>query len=110
MWLRRVGDALGQAQFDLVTSLTMTAVGLRLTVGFSGDARAERAVASGRKLAFKVANDPDLGDSFPVGVGVHTGVAYVGVVGEIGSLDFTVLGDTANTAARPGDAALGVNS
>ena len=75
--------------------------------GFSGDAHAERAVASGRQLAFTVANDPDLGGSFPVGVGVHTGVAYVGVVGEIGSLDFTVLGDAANTAARLGDAALG---
>jgi class 3 adenylate cyclase len=37
-------------------------------------------------------------------VGVHTGLPYVGVVGEIGSLDFTVLGDAPNTAARLGSA------
>jgi adenylate cyclase len=42
----------------------------------------------------------DRGEGFPAGAGVHTGVAYVGVVGEPGSRDFTVLGDTANTVAR----------
>jgi adenylate cyclase len=37
----------------------------------------------------------------PLGVGVHTGVAFVGSVGsQSGTSDITVLGDTANTAAR----------
>ena len=37
----------------------------------------------------------------PVGVGVHTGVAYVGAVGAGGGVpDITVLGDAVNTAAR----------
>jgi adenylate cyclase len=34
-------------------------------------------------------------------------VAYVGVVGEAGALDFTVLGDAANTVARLGSSAAG---
>jgi adenylate cyclase len=34
-------------------------------------------------------------------VGVHTGIAFVGSVGsQSGTSDITVLGDTANTAAR----------
>jgi class 3 adenylate cyclase len=36
----------------------------------------------------------------PVGVGVHTGVSFVGTVGEGDAVDFTALGDTVNAAAR----------
>ena len=37
----------------------------------------------------------------PIGVGVHTGLAYVGLVGSMGSeVQFTALGDAVNTAAR----------
>ena len=75
--------------------------------GFVGQSHPERAVAAGRKLASDLASAPDLGDSFPAGVGVHTGIAYVGVVGEQGSHDFTVLGDTPNTTARLGSAVAG---
>ena len=35
-----------------------------------------------------------------VGIGVHSGPALVGTVGGGGRLDFTVIGDTVNTAAR----------
>lgn len=39
----------------------------------------------------------------PVGVGVHCGPAFVGVMGvDEGALDFTGVGDTVNTAARLG--------
>ena len=41
----------------------------------------------------------------PVGVGVHTGVSYVGSVGEGDARDFTAVGDTVNTAARLTDRA-----
>lgn len=75
--------------------------------GFVGDKHAEAAVAAGRKLASTLASAPDLGKSFPVGVGVHTGVTYAGIVGEKGSHDFTVLGDVPNTVARLGSAAQG---
>jgi adenylate cyclase len=33
-------------------------------------------------------------------VGIHTGVSFVGFVGEDDALDFTAVGDTVNTAAR----------
>jgi adenylate cyclase len=37
----------------------------------------------------------------PVGVGIHTGEAYVGTVGTEGAVtDFTALGDAVNTTAR----------
>ncbi len=37
----------------------------------------------------------------PVGIGIHTGVAFVGSVGSQGTAtDITVLGDPANIAAR----------
>ena len=36
----------------------------------------------------------------PLGAGVHTGVAFVGIVGTRGSSDFTALGDPVNIAAH----------
>jgi adenylate cyclase len=75
--------------------------------GFVWTSHPARAVSAGRTLVSALADAPDLGESFPAGVGVHTGVAWVGVVGEPGSLDFTVLGDTPNTAARLGSTASG---
>ena len=75
--------------------------------GFVGSDHAERAIAAGRRVAQDLQSDERLGESFPAGVGVHTGMAYVGVVGEKGSHDFTVLGDPANTVARLGSAAEG---
>ena len=42
----------------------------------------------------------DGGPWAPVGVGVHTGVAYVGTVGLGHERDFTALGDAVNVAAR----------
>jgi adenylate cyclase len=45
------------------------------------------------------------GDPIPVGVGVHTGIAYVGAVGTEDHVEFTALGDAVNTAARLASAA-----
>jgi adenylate cyclase len=69
--------------------------------GFVGDDHPGRAVAAGRTLTANLQAHTD----FAAGVGVHTGVAFVGVVGEEGSLDFTVVGDVANTTARLGSSA-----
>src|SRR5206468_5121159 len=41
----------------------------------------------------------------PIGIGVHTGVAYVGRVGEGDACDFTAVGDAVNTTARLASAA-----
>jgi adenylate cyclase len=53
---------------------------------------AERAVAA----ALEIAGCAPL----PVGVGVNTGPVVVGTIGGGGRVDFTVIGDTVNTAAR----------
>jgi adenylate cyclase len=67
--------------------------------GFAGPEHAAAAVAAGRRLLVETGNDGD--DPWvPVGAGVHTGVSFVGTVGEGDAVDFTALGDTVNAAAR----------
>ena len=65
------------------------------------DANRHREVAAlrlGRSIGYGSEDGPWL----PIGVGVHTGVAYVGTVsGSEGTItDFTALGDDVNIAAR----------
>ena len=74
--------------------------------GFAGPEHARLAVQAARELLRATGHaDPD-GPWLPVGIGVHTGTAYVGAVGAGGTLyDFTVLGDAANTTARLASAA-----
>ena len=59
---------------------------------------ADRAVAAALDIADDVAER--FGDSLAVGVGVNSGRALAGTVGGGGRLDFTVIGDAVNTAAR----------
>jgi adenylate cyclase len=72
---------------------------------FVGPDHARHAVAAGRRLVADLRLPGKWGDAVPAGVGVHTGIGYVGVIGEPGSYDFTVQGDIANTTARLGSAA-----
>jgi adenylate cyclase len=67
--------------------------------GFAGSEHAAAAIASARDLVEHMGND---GPSpwIPIGVGVHTGMSFVGSVGEGDARDFTALGDTVNAAAR----------
>jgi adenylate cyclase len=67
--------------------------------GFSGPAHAAEAIAAARELLAETGHD-DGEPWIPVGAGVHTGVAYVGTVGEGDAFDFTALGDAVNTASR----------
>lgn len=64
-------------------------------------AHATKAVESAQAL-LKVTGHADPGGPWvPVGVGVHTGVAYVGAVGSTETVtDFTAMGDAVNVAAR----------
>ena len=72
--------------------------------GMSGMGHAHQAIEAARRIASH-STDADHG-GLPVGVGVHTGVAFLGAVGEGGEVtDFTALGDSVNTAARLGSEA-----
>lgn len=69
--------------------------------GFAGAQHAGRALEAARKLLAVTGHGGIDPPWIPLGVGVHTGVAYVGSVGSKDSaVDITVLGDTANIAAR----------
>lgn len=59
---------------------------------------AERAVRAAREIAEMVRDR--YGDDLRVGIGVNSGRVVVGTVGGGGRLDFTVIGDVVNTAAR----------
>jgi adenylate cyclase len=67
---------------------------------------AARAIATASQLmrAFgEIA--PDGGGALPIGIGIQTGNAFVGAVGEAPHTELTALGDVVNTAARLASAA-----
>jgi len=69
--------------------------------GNAGQAHARRALEAAQDILDATGHSRPEGPWIPLGVGVHTGIAFVGSVGsEGGSSDITVLGDAANTAAR----------
>ncbi len=74
---------------------------------FTGTASpAESAIRAGQAILEGVGSRDGAPAWLPVGVGVHSGIAYVGVLGtEDGQLDFTGVGDPVNTAARLGSVA-----
>jgi adenylate cyclase len=67
--------------------------------GFAGEDHASRAIGAAHELLHETGNDTQEPWA-PIGVGVHTGVAFVGRVGEGDACDFTAVGDAVNTAAR----------
>lgn len=70
--------------------------------GVSGPRHAAKAVAAGRTLLEAAGReDATPMGPIPVGIGVHTGEAYVGTTGPEGApTDFTALGDVVNTTSR----------
>jgi adenylate cyclase len=67
--------------------------------GFAGEDHAARAIKTARELLMETGHG-DEEPWIPVGIGIHTGLSYVGYIGEGDALDFTAVGDTVNTAAR----------
>lgn len=67
--------------------------------GFAGKDHAARAVSAARDLLHETGHHGGT-PWIPVGIGIHTGVSFVGYVGEDDALDFTAVGDTVNIAAR----------
>jgi adenylate cyclase len=69
--------------------------------GFAGPDHAHRAIEAGKEILRLTGHGGTDAPWIPLGVGVHTGTAFVGSLGsKDGVNDITVLGDVANTAAR----------
>ena len=68
--------------------------------GFAGPDFKRSSVRAGLALLRKLGHGGEREPWLPVGVGVDAGVAFVGNVGGEDFVDFTVLGDPVNTAAR----------
>ena len=84
---------------DIVDKFVGDEVVALFVPGFAGTDHAAKAVGAARGLLRATGND-DGEPWIPVGTGVHTGVAYVGRVGEGDACDFTALGDPVNTTSR----------
>ena len=75
-------------------------IGLYLP-GLAGPDHARKAVVAAQQILRATGHEDRAGPWLPVGIGVHTGSAYVGTVGGAGDItDFTALGDAVNTTAR----------
>lgn len=72
---------------------------------FAGADHARDALDAGRELLQATGNVPGQEPWVPIGIGVHTGDAFVGTVGSGDMLEFTALGENVNLAARLGSAA-----
>ena len=71
------------------------------TPAFAGPNHAQTAIKAGREILQATGHGQGKTPWIPVGVGVNTGVAYIGSVKmEGGRTDITILGDVVNTAAR----------
>lgn len=69
--------------------------------GFAGSAHARVAIEAAQGMLRATGHDDPNGPWIPIGIGVHTGIAFVGAVhSDEGMTDITVLGDAPNTAAR----------
>ncbi len=70
--------------------------------GFAGEEHPRRAIEAAMELLELTGHHDDKGPWLPIGVGVHTGTAFVGVVGgtEDNPSDFTALGDNVNVTSR----------
>lgn len=69
--------------------------------GFCGAEHARLAIDAAIELLDVTGHGTHGGPWLPIGVGVHTGLVYFGVVGDAGGYsDFTAMGDNVNVASR----------
>jgi adenylate cyclase len=66
----------------------------------SGEQHAARAIDAGRALLHATGHGGAEGPWVPLGVGIHTGPAWVGAVGTGTRTELTAVGDAVNTTAR----------
>lgn len=85
----------------LVEKLIGDAVTGFFTPGFPGPDHARSAVRAAQSILRATGHNQPSGPWIPVGIGVHTGTAYVGAINsDSGVTDIAVLGDAANIGAR----------
>lgn len=76
------------------------AIGLFIP-GFIGDGHVDAAYRSALQLLESTGHGQDREPRIPVGIGIHTGSAYVGCVGSAENFtEFTAVGNSMNTTAR----------
>ena len=93
-------EQLGQSDALINRLIGDALIGLYVP-GIAGPQHGRKAVEAARGLLRATGYNTPEGPWIQVGVGIHTGVAYVGAVGSSTSVsDITVLGDPANVAAR----------
>lgn len=69
--------------------------------GLSGSDFANKAVTAAQQILVRTGHLDEKGPWAPIGIGIHTGLAFVGAVGTTeGVVDITALGDSVNAAAR----------
>jgi len=66
----------------------------------AGGQHAQAAMEAARGILKATGHEKSTGPWVPVGVGIHTGNAFVGAVGSAGVSDITALGDDVNLTAR----------
>jgi adenylate cyclase len=71
----------------------------------AGENHAARAIKAAREVLEEIEGSELPRHGVRIGVGLHTGTAFVGVLGSDDKLDFSALGDTVNIAARLGGVA-----
>lgn len=102
--INRFYHAASKVLFDtgaLVEKLIGDAVTGFYTPGFSGPNHARVAIEAASEILKVTGHNAPPDPWISVGIGVHTGIAYVGSVNaDSGVTDIAVLGDTANTGAR----------
>ena len=67
---------------------------------YSGEEHARHAVDAARRLLEVTGHGRTGGPWIPIGIGVHSGVAFVGSVGQGPDTELTAMGDAVNVAAR----------
>lgn len=70
-------------------------------IGLAGSNHGQKALEAAERLLIVTGHKDNGNPWIPIGVGVHTGTAFIGSVGSTDNFtDFTALGDSVNTAAR----------
>ena len=92
--------------YAMIDKLAGDAVSGYYLPGIAGADFAQKSIDAAEQLLEVTGHADPEGPWTPVGVGIHTGVAYFGAVGEgDGLIELTALGDAVNVASRLGSEA-----